>query len=135
MTELSQGQLQLENLLKYQISVTSTIIKTFNEYVEKCQRTRIQQTEKLAVVEAKLSFFEICKELMEGYFLLEHHLNDILNLNTFARLKIIHSFILIPDYRRTGYITKFNQKQSLITGRRFKYCRVFGNYRTRPNSI
>lgn len=110
--KLNQGQLQLENLLKNQMSITSTVIKnfnetikqltideeTFNEDINKIDTKLHQLDDKVAVVEAKLMFFEICEKLMESYLFLEDNINDILNSITFARLKIIHSSIISPDH-------------------------------------
>lgn len=110
--KLNQGQLQIENLMKNQITVTSSVMKTFNETVQKLQIdeqtfnediTKIdlaihQINDKLAVVEARLMFLEVCEKLMESYLFLEDNLNNILNSITFARLKIIHTSIISPDH-------------------------------------
>lgn len=108
---LNQGQIQVENLLKDQITVTSTVIKnfnqtmqklrieekTFNDDIEKIGRTIRQVHDKLSYLETKLTFIEICEKLMENFILLEDTLSDILNSITFARLKIIHTSIITPE--------------------------------------
>lgn len=110
--KLNQNQLQVETLLKNQISVTSSVIKTFNETVNKLQINEKtfnddinqidlaihQLNDDIAMIQAKLSFFELCEKLMESFLFLEDNLNDIINSITFARLNILHSSILSPDH-------------------------------------
>lgn len=109
---LNQGQLQIENLLKNQISVTKSVMKNFNDTIQKLrideqifyqnlqriERTIRETSDAIQYVEAKLMFLEICEKLMENYLYLEDNLNDIVNSITFARLKIIHSSILTPEH-------------------------------------
>lgn len=101
---------QLENLMKNQISVTTSVIKNFNETIQKLRvdeetfNKDIQIIDKaiheirddISIVHSKLRVLEICEHLMESYLFLENELNDILNSITFARLKIIHSSIITP---------------------------------------
>lgn len=110
--KLKQGQIQIENLLKNQISVTISVIKNFNDTIQKLNTDKetfnsnfqkINKTirffhDKLSHIEVKLNLIEICEKLMENYLFLENNLNDILNSVTFARLKIIHSSIITPEH-------------------------------------
>lgn len=109
--KLNQDQHQMENLLKNQISVTISVIKSFNETIQKLQinekafnddMNKIEKAisqigNKVALVEAKMVFFEICEKLLESYLYLQDSIDDILNSITFARLKIIHPSIITPD--------------------------------------
>lgn len=91
------------------MSVTSLVIANVNETIQKLQldeKTFIdninkndlaQLNDKLAIIEARLPFFEICEKLIEGYLFLENNFGNILNSIAFARFKIIHSSILTPD--------------------------------------
>lgn len=104
-------QHKIENLFKNQISVTTSVIKTFNSTVQKLSidekmfntninkivRAIHQLSDKMALIDAKLKFSEICEKLMASYLYLEDNLNDILDSITFARLKIIHTSIISPD--------------------------------------
>jgi transcription termination factor NusB len=109
--KITHDQHQIENLLKNQISVTSSVITTFNETIRKLQID--EETfnkdlknidigihmldDQVKLVDTKLKFLEICEKLMESYLFLEDNVNDILNAITFARLKIIHSSIITPQ--------------------------------------
>lgn len=109
--QLKSDQNQIENMLKNQISTTTSIINnfnstikqleidetTFNRDMNKIERSIHQLQDKLSLIEAKLKFFEICEKLMESFLFIDDNLNDILNAITFARLKIIHSSIIAPD--------------------------------------
>lgn len=109
--KLNNDQHQIENLLKNQISVTSTVIKAFNETVQNMQiniktfnedMKKIQTAlhcvnDRVARVQAELKFVETCEKLTESYLYLQSNLDDILNSITFARLKIIHSSIITPE--------------------------------------
>ncbi|XP_074026487.1 uncharacterized protein [Leptinotarsa decemlineata] len=109
--KLTQDEHQLENLLKNQISVTTSVIRNFNTTIQKLQideetfNRDIKQIEQsiynisddLAYYEAQLKTLEICETLMESYLFLESTLDDILNSITFARLKILHSSIITPN--------------------------------------
>ena len=106
--KLNNDEHQLENLIKNQISVTTSVIKNFNSTIQKLQideqtfNKDIEEIEKsilsasrdVRVIETKLKFLEICEQLMANYLYIEDTLNDILNSITFARLKIIHTSII-----------------------------------------
>lgn len=110
---LNQGKLQLVNMLKDQISVTSSIIKTVNETVRKIlvdkqifnndittiNTALIETQDDIALVQANLSF-EKYEKLM--YLFLEHNLNNIQNYITFASRKILHYPILSSHYLITA---------------------------------
>ena len=101
---------QLENLMKNQISVTTSVIKNFNDTIQKfrideetfnrdikiIENAILNISDTIGFIESKLKVIEICENLMENYMYLENELNDILNAITFARLKIIHSAIITP---------------------------------------
>lgn len=109
--KLNKDEYQLENLIKNQISVTTSVIKNFNSTIQKLQideetfnkdikeieTSILNMTQKLENVHAKLKFLEICEQLMASYLYIEDTLNDILNSITFARLKIIHTSIITPS--------------------------------------
>lgn len=108
--KLSNDEHQLENLLKNQISVTTSVIKSFNSTIQKLKideetfNKDIKEIENsiydiaddLAYIQAKLRVLELCESLMESYMFLENSLDNILNSITFARLKILHSSIITP---------------------------------------
>lgn len=108
--KLNNDEHQLENLIKNQISVTTSVIKNFNSTIQKLrideetfnkdikeiEKSIISMTDKLDLVYVKLKFLGICEQLMESYLYIEDNLNDVLNSVTFARLKIIHSSIITP---------------------------------------
>lgn len=108
--KLNNDEHQLENLIKNQISVTTSVIKNFNLTIQKLQideetfNKDIKEIEKSILsishdvksVQTKLKFLEICEQLMASYLYIEDSLNDILNAITFARLKIIHTSIITP---------------------------------------
>lgn len=109
--KLNQDEHHLENLLKNQISVTTSVIQNFNLTIQKLQideetfnkdikviETTILQTEQdMQIIQSKLKFLEICEQLMASYLFIEDNLNDVLNSITFARLKIIHTSIINPQ--------------------------------------
>lgn len=109
--KLNQDERHLENLLKNQISVTTSVIQNFNSTIRKLQideetfnkdikeiETAILKTSNdMQIVKTKLKFLEICEQLMASYIFIEDNLNDILNSITFARLKIIHTSIISPQ--------------------------------------
>lgn len=114
--KLNNDEHQLENLIKNQISVTTSVIKNFNATIQKLQideetfnkdikeieESIIGMTENIKYVQTKLKFLEICEQLMASYLYIEDNLNDILNSITFARLGIIHSSIITPDHLVTA---------------------------------
>lgn len=109
--KLNNDQHQMENLLKNQISVTTQVIKTFNDTIQKLhineetlnedmKKIQISLTkinDRVVLVQAELRFVEICEKLTGSYLYLQSNLDDILNSITFARLKIIHSSIITPE--------------------------------------
>ena len=82
--KLNNDQHQIENLLKNQISVIFTVIKTFNETVEnmqinikifnedmrKIQTALHKVNDRVALVQAELKFVETCEKLTESYLYL-----------------------------------------------------------------
>lgn len=108
--KLTNDEHQLENLIKNQISVTTSVIKSFNSTIQKLKideetfNKDIKEIEKsiydisddLAYINSKLRVLELCESLMESYMFLENNLDNILNSITFARLKILHSSIITP---------------------------------------
>lgn len=108
--KLHNDEYQLENLIKNQISVTTSVIKnfnstiqklhideqTFNKNIKEIENSIITITDEIDLVNVKFKFLSICEELMESYLFIEDNLNDVLNSITFARLKIIHSSIITP---------------------------------------
>ena len=109
--KLNQDQHQIENLLKNQISVTTSVIenfnstiqklqideKTFNHNIKEIEREILDASREMRIVNTKIKFLEICEQLMASYLFIEDNLNDILNSVTFARLKIIHTSIINPQ--------------------------------------
>lgn len=108
--KLSRDETHVETLLKNQISVTTSVIKSFNSTIQKLQIDEetfnkdiinIQQammniSDEFAFHNAKIETLDLCESLMESYSFIENTLNDILNAITFARLKILHSSIITP---------------------------------------
>lgn len=108
--KLTNDEHQLENLIKNQISVTTSVIKSFNSTIQKLKideetfNKDIKEIENsiydisddLAYINSKLRVLELCESLMESYMFLENSLDNILNSITFARLKILHSSIITP---------------------------------------
>ncbi|XP_074028548.1 uncharacterized protein [Leptinotarsa decemlineata] len=109
---LNNDEHQLENLLKNQISVTTSVIqnfnttirklqideKTFNEDIRVIEKSITELNDRIAQVEAKLKFIEICEKLMESLLFIQENVDDALDSITFARLNIIHSSIITPDH-------------------------------------
>lgn len=108
--KISRDESELENLMKNQITVTTSVIKSFNSTIQKLQideatfnedikdieKTIYDITDNLSFIGAKLKTLELCESLMESYIFLEATLDDILNSITFARLRIIHTSIITP---------------------------------------
>lgn len=108
--KLSRDEHHFETLLKNQISVTTSVIKSFNSTIQKLQideetfnsnldsiqKTMMNISDELAFYKAEVETLDLCESLMESYSFLENTLNDILNAITFARLKILHSSIITP---------------------------------------
>lgn len=109
--KLNNDEHQLENLMKNQISVTTSVIKNLNATIQKLQVNEeifnrdikeietsiLNMTKNIENVHTKLKFLEICEQLMASYLFIEDNLNDVLNSITFARLKIIHTSIINPQ--------------------------------------
>lgn len=114
--KLNNDEHQLENLIKNQISVTTSVIRNFNATIQKLQideetfnknikeieTSILNITKDIEKVHIKLKFLEICEQLMASYLFIEDNINDILNSITFARLRIIHSSIITPDHLVTS---------------------------------
>uniref|UniRef100_A0A6P7GY14 Uncharacterized protein LOC114348240 n=1 Tax=Diabrotica virgifera virgifera TaxID=50390 RepID=A0A6P7GY14_DIAVI len=108
--KINSDETQIENLLKNQISVTTSIIKTFNTSIQKLQideetfnndlktieTTLLDINNDISFYQAQLQILDLCESLMESYVFLENYLNDILNSITFSRLQILHSSIISP---------------------------------------
>lgn len=108
--KINRDERELENLLKSQISVTTSVIKNFNSTIQKLQvdedtfNTDISEIkESITDISDVLKFYEtqaktlsLCESLMESYVFLENSLNDILEAITFARLRILHTSIITP---------------------------------------
>lgn len=108
--KINRDEREIENLLKSQISVTTSVISNFNSTIRKLQIDEESFNENIAEIQTSMSnlsddfaFYEsqikaldICQSLMESYVFLEDSLNDILNAITFARLRILHSSIITP---------------------------------------
>jgi hypothetical protein len=108
--KVSRDEREVEILLKNQISVTTSVIKTFNTTLQKLQideeifnqdilevqKTVFNITNHMIIYETQIKVINLCESLMESYIFLENYLNDILNAITFARVKILHSSIITP---------------------------------------
>ncbi|VEN36163.1 unnamed protein product [Callosobruchus maculatus] len=108
--KVSRDERELQNLMKNQISVTLSVIKKFNNTVQKLridEETFNQDlkiigekiyniADNVAFVEARLEILEFCEQLMESYLFLQDSFNDILNSISFARLKVIHPSVITP---------------------------------------
>ena len=108
--KVSRDEREVQNLLKNQISVTTSVIKTFNNTVQKLQIDEetfnkdileVQNivfniSEHMLIYESQIKVINLCESLMESYIFLESYINDILNAITFARVKILHSSIITP---------------------------------------
>lgn len=108
--KVTRDEHQIENLLKNQISVTTSVIRTFNSTIQKLQidedtfnndiieirKSILNISDIMVFYEGHLKLINICESLMESYVFLEESLNDILDAITFARLKILHSSIITP---------------------------------------
>lgn len=109
--KLNSDEHQIENLIKNQISVTTSVIKNFNSTIQKLQIDEETFNQDIKLIETEilksahdmqfvktiLQFLEICDQLMASYLYIEDNLNDILNSITFARLQIIHTSIITPQ--------------------------------------
>lgn len=101
---------QIENLLKNQISVTTSVIKNFNSTIQKLQvdektfnedigkiREAIMNiSDDLSFYSSQIAILNICESLLESYTYIGNTIDDIINSVTFARLKILHSSIITP---------------------------------------
>ncbi|XP_074030051.1 uncharacterized protein [Leptinotarsa decemlineata] len=109
--KINNDEHELENLMKNQISVTTSVIKNFNNTIRKLQideetfnrdiqviQTTLQDyADEFSLITIKLKFLELADQLMISYNYIEENLDDILNAITFARLGIIHSSIITPE--------------------------------------
>lgn len=108
--KVKRDERELETLMKNQILVTTSVIKSFNATIQKLQldeetfnnnvneiqKSIMDLSDDLSFYTAKVSTLDLCESLMESYAFLESVLNDLLNAITFARLKILHSSIITP---------------------------------------
>lgn len=106
--KISNDEHQIENLLKNQISVTTSVIKNFNSTIQNLQIdeetfnkniidiqiTLADISDNLSYIEAQTKLLDMCESLMESYVFIKDHLDNILNSIAFARLRIIHSSII-----------------------------------------
>lgn len=109
--KINQDERHLETLMKNQISVTTSIIKSFNSTIQQLKideetfNKDIIQIEKamqdvsneMWKLEIKLKLIELCESLLESYTFIKDTLNDVLDSITFARLKILHNSIITPQ--------------------------------------
>lgn len=105
-----QDEHQIENLMKNQITVTTSVIKNFNNTIQKLQvdeetfnhdiktirSTLLEISNDLSYYELQIKLLNLCESLMESYVFVKDYLNDIHNSISFARLKIIHNTIINP---------------------------------------
>jgi len=108
--KIEKDEHEVETLMKKQIMVTTSVIKSFNETLRKFKideelfnqdlkiiENRIYLIEDdLELMEIKLQILGLCQHLLESYSFIENEINDILNSITFAKLKIIHTSIITP---------------------------------------
>ncbi|XP_060531889.1 uncharacterized protein LOC132705358, partial [Cylas formicarius] len=108
--KVTKDEHEIEKLLKNQISVTSSVIKSFNSTIQSFRideetfnqdLTQIQKSlydisDTVAFYESQIKTLNLCESLMESYVYLESYLSDILNAITFARIKVLHSSIIYP---------------------------------------
>lgn len=108
--KVTRDEREIEQLLKNQISVTSSVLrnfnstiqqfqideKNFNENIVTIQNALNRISDDVAFYEAQVKVLNFCQSLMESYVFLENYLDDILNAITFARLRILHSSIITP---------------------------------------
>lgn len=108
--KIEKDEHELEILMKKQIMVVTSVIKSFNTTLRKFQLDEelfnkdLKQIEAsihdiyddINLIETKLKVLQICQNLMESYTFIQNELNDILNAITFSRLKIIHTSIITP---------------------------------------
>lgn len=109
--KITKDEYQIENLLKNQISVTTSVIKSFNSTIQKLQideetfnndikeirKSIMDISDQLNYFQSQIDILNICESLMESYTFLENQIDDIINSITFARLKILHSSIITPN--------------------------------------
>lgn len=108
--KVSRDERHIESLLKNQISVTTSVIKsfnstiqklqideaTFNEDINEIQKSITTLSDDVAYYDAQINVLNLCELLMESYSFIEHSVDDILNAITFARLNILHTSIITP---------------------------------------
>lgn len=108
--KIERDERQLGNLLKQQISVTTSVIKnfnntiqklqideeTFNKDIENIQTTLLNIGDDLSYYESRIQLLDLCESIMESYTFIKDELDNILNSITFARLKIIHATVIKP---------------------------------------
>lgn len=108
--KVSRDERHIESLLKNQISVTTSVIKsfnstiqklqideaTFNEDINEIQKSIMTLSDDVAYYDAQIKVLNLCELLMESYSFIEHSIDDILNAITFARLNILHTSIITP---------------------------------------
>lgn len=121
--KLSNDEHQIENLLKNQISVTTSTIKnfnytirklqideeTFNKDIVKVETTLLDITDKQNYFEARFAFIEVCEQITESNIIIESELDDIIESITFARLKTLHPSIIQPS-ELVNQLRKISQK-------------------------
>lgn len=121
--KLKDDEHQIENLLKNQISVTTSTIKNFNYTIRKLQIdeetfnddiVKIQEsisdiTDNENYYDARFQFIEICEQITESNIIIENELNDIIESITFARLNTLHPSIIQPN-ELVNELRKISQK-------------------------
>lgn len=101
---------EIERLMQKQISVTTSVIKNFNNTIQKLQideetfnkdildiqATLVNISDDLSYYESQIKLLEVCELVMESSTFLLDQINNILNSISFARLRIIHDSIISP---------------------------------------
>lgn len=135
--KLNKDEHELQNLIKNQISVTTSVIKnfnttiqnlqldekTFNDNLKKIETSILNISDGMAFFQAQLELLELCERLLESYTFLENSINDILNAITFARLKIIHTSIITPR----DLINSLNDISQVLTKDNLPITPTFSN--------
>jgi len=106
--KINRNEGNIEKLMKKQISVTTSVIKSFNSTLQKLKideetfnRDLVELGTSITNFSNQVDYFRIqiktldlCESLMESYTFIKDTLNDAINAVTFARLKILHGSII-----------------------------------------
>lgn len=108
--KLKNDEHEIENLMKNQISVTTSTIRnfnytlrqlkmdeeTFNRDIMKIEKTIIEVSSALDLENRRIKFIEKYEEIIERNILIDNELSDIISGITFSKLSIIHPSIIEP---------------------------------------